>query len=75
MNTINRITGLIHDLLSRIVTLLLATLVVIVTVQIAGRLIPALPYLLWTEEIARFILVAHLSGERNRCEGGFPFRR
>ena len=38
-------------------TVLLGLLLVIVAAQIAARLIPFLPYMLWTEEIARFLLV------------------
>jgi TRAP-type C4-dicarboxylate transport system permease small subunit len=38
-------------------TILLGTLLVIVSIQIITRILPFLPHFLWTEEIARFLLV------------------
>lgn len=38
-------------------TVLLGILLLIVTLQIATRVMPFLPNLLWTEEIARFLLI------------------
>jgi len=46
----------IHRVLSDSLSILLGALVLIVTLQIAGRLLPFLPYMMWTEEIARFLL-------------------
>ncbi len=56
MRTYSYIMDKLHWFLSHLVSVLLALLVAIVTLQIAGRLIPGIPYLLWTEEIARFLL-------------------
>ena len=56
MRTYSLIMDRIHWVLSHAVSLLLGLLVAIVTLQIAGRLLPFIPYMLWTEEIARFLL-------------------
>lgn len=56
MKTYSFIMDQIHWFLSHLVSILLGLLVVIVSLQIAGRLLPFLPYMLWTEEIARFLL-------------------
>lgn len=47
----------IYKALVVIQTVLLGTLLLIVTIQIVSRLMPFLPHFLWTEEIARFLLV------------------
>ena len=56
MKTYSLIMDRIHWVLSHLLSLLLGLLVAIVTLQIAGRLLPFIPYMLWTEEIARFLL-------------------
>lgn len=56
MKTYSLIMDYTHKVLSHLLSLLLGALVVIVTLQIAGRLLPFIPYMLWTEEIARFLL-------------------
>lgn len=56
MRTYSLIMDRIHWVLSHLLSLLLGLLVAIVTLQIAGRLLPFIPYMLWTEEIARFLL-------------------
>ncbi len=49
--------GHLHRALVFIITVLLAALVLIVSLQVMGRFIPFLPYMLWTEEISRFLLI------------------
>jgi TRAP-type transport system small permease protein len=56
MKTYSMIMDRVYWILSHLLTLLLGLLVAIVTLQIAGRLLPMIPYMLWTEEIARFLL-------------------
>ena len=56
MKTYSLIMDYTHRILSHVLSLLLGALVIIVTLQIAGRLLPFIPYMLWTEEIARFLL-------------------
>ena len=56
MNIYRKIMNAIHQLLNHTVTALLGILIIIVSLQIATRIFPFLPYLLWTEEIARFLL-------------------
>lgn len=38
-------------------TFLMALLLLIVSIQVISRLVPILPHFLWTEEIARFLLI------------------
>ncbi|MGL1893595.1 MAG: TRAP transporter small permease [Spirochaetaceae bacterium] len=57
MNNYKRILNGLYRGLVVLQTVLLTSLLVMVTIQIVTRLLPFLPYVLWTEEIARFLLV------------------
>ncbi|QEN09656.1 TRAP transporter small permease [Oceanispirochaeta crateris] len=54
---ITKIANTLYRSLLIIQTSFLGFLLILVTLQIISRLIPALPYMLWTEEISRFLLV------------------
>jgi len=57
MNVFEKIMKKLYRSLVVLQTLLLGTLLTIVSIQIITRLLPFLPHFLWTEEIARFLLV------------------
>ncbi|MDC7235404.1 MAG: TRAP transporter small permease subunit [Spirochaetales bacterium] len=52
-----RVIHTLYKSLVHLQTTLLAVLLVLVTLQILARLIPFMPHMLWTEEIARFVLI------------------
>lgn len=52
-----RVLHTLYRCLVHLQTSLLAILLILVTLQILARLIPFMPYMLWTEEIARFVLI------------------
>ena len=57
MNNFKRIMNGLYKGLVAIQALLLVALLSMVTLQIATRIIPFFPYVMWTEEISRFLLV------------------
>lgn len=57
MKNYTKFTNGLHKGLVFIQAILLVALLVMVTIQVATRLMPFLPHVLWTEEIARFLLV------------------
>lgn len=52
-----RLNDLLASVLRVLLTVLMGLLIVPVVLQIAARFIPALPHVIWTEEIARFCFI------------------
>jgi TRAP-type C4-dicarboxylate transport system permease small subunit len=52
-----RLNDLLYRALQLLLTLLMGALVVPVVLQIASRIVPGMPHLIWTEELARFCFV------------------
>ena len=52
-----RVIHTLYKCLVHLQSTLLAVLLVLVTLQVLARLLPFMPHMLWTEEIARFVLI------------------
>ncbi|WP_333670466.1 hypothetical protein [Elioraea tepidiphila] len=55
---LRRVTDLYAALLRVLLALCLGILVLPVTMQVVSRFVPFIPHYIWTEEMARFLLVS-----------------
>jgi TRAP-type C4-dicarboxylate transport system permease small subunit len=53
----SRLNDLLYRALQFLLTLLMGALIVPVVLQIASRILPGMPHLIWTEELARFCFI------------------